>query len=198
MARSTWLLLSSLIDRHQRDHRATRYPGCIWLAILVGAGNRGHSQGSSTCRRTPGSELQWYMFGAAFMLAAAYTLKQNEHIRIDIVYGSFSRRVQHWIDLFGHIFFLMPLCSLMIYLFRALRSGCPSAPARFEPGRRTDPLAGQSHAARSASSCSACRASRRSSRRSRSCVATWTIQRPSFPRRAGRTRGQGARRRSSP
>jgi hypothetical protein len=46
-------------------------------------------------------ELQWYLFGAAFLLAAAYTLKQNEHIRIDIVYGLWSRRVQHWIDLIG-------------------------------------------------------------------------------------------------
>jgi TRAP-type mannitol/chloroaromatic compound transport system permease small subunit len=62
-------------------------------------------------------ELQWYLFGAAFLLAAAYTLKQNEHIRIDIVYGMFSRRVQHWIDLFGHVFFLMPFVLLMIYYF---------------------------------------------------------------------------------
>lgn len=62
-------------------------------------------------------ELQWYLFGAAFLLAAAYTLKQNEHIRIDIVYGLFSRRVQHWIDLFGHVFFLMPFVLLMIYYF---------------------------------------------------------------------------------
>ena len=62
-------------------------------------------------------ELQWYLYGAAFMLAAAYTLKQNEHIRIDIVYGLFSRRVQHWIDLFGHTFFLMPFALLMTYYF---------------------------------------------------------------------------------
>ena len=62
-------------------------------------------------------ELQWYLFGAAFMLAAAYTLKQNEHIRIDIVYGMWSRRVQHWIDLLGHIFFLMPFVLLMVYFF---------------------------------------------------------------------------------
>ncbi len=73
-------------------------------------------------------ELQWYLFGAAFMLAAAYTLKQNEHIRIDIVYGTFSRRVQHWIDLLGHILFLMPIVLLMIYLLipytlSAIRSG---------------------------------------------------------------------------
>ena len=62
-------------------------------------------------------ELQWYLFGAAFLLAAAYTLKQNEHIRIDIVYGAFSRRVQHWIDLLGHLFFLMPVVLLMVYYF---------------------------------------------------------------------------------
>ncbi|MGB3834610.1 MAG: TRAP transporter small permease subunit [Mesorhizobium sp.] len=73
-------------------------------------------------------ELQWYLFGAAFLLAAAYTLKQNEHIRIDIVYGMWSRRVQHWIDLLGHIFFLMPFCLLMVYYLvpyvaRSVRSG---------------------------------------------------------------------------
>lgn len=62
-------------------------------------------------------ELQWYLFGAAFLLAAAYTLRQNEHIRIDIIYGMWSRRVQHWIDLFGHVFFLMPFVVLMIFYF---------------------------------------------------------------------------------
>ncbi len=62
-------------------------------------------------------EAQWYLYGAAFLLAAAYTLQQNEHIRIDIVYGMFKRRTQHWIDLLGHIFFLMPFVALMIYYF---------------------------------------------------------------------------------
>ncbi len=62
-------------------------------------------------------ELQWYLFGAAFMLAAAYTLKQNEHIRIDIVYGLFPRRLRYWIDLFGHVFFLMPFVTLMVIYF---------------------------------------------------------------------------------
>jgi TRAP-type mannitol/chloroaromatic compound transport system permease small subunit len=62
-------------------------------------------------------ELQWYLYGAAFLGAAAYTLKQNEHIRIDIVYGLFSRRRQHWIDLLGHLFFLMPFVLMMIWMF---------------------------------------------------------------------------------
>jgi len=61
-------------------------------------------------------EAQWYLFGAAFMLAAAYTLKQNEHIRVDIFYASRSRGTQHWIDLFGHVFFLLPFVVLMTWL----------------------------------------------------------------------------------
>lgn len=61
-------------------------------------------------------EAQWYLYGAAFLLAASYTLKQNEHIRIDIVYGLHSRRRQHWIDLFGHIFFLLPFVVLMTWM----------------------------------------------------------------------------------
>ncbi len=61
-------------------------------------------------------EAQWYLFGAAFMLGAAYTLKENEHIRIDIFYGSRSRRTQHWIDLFGHVVFLLPFVALMAWM----------------------------------------------------------------------------------
>ena len=61
-------------------------------------------------------ELQWYLYGGAFLLAAAYTLMENEHIRIDILYGGRSRRTQHWIDLIGHVFFLMPLVVLTLWL----------------------------------------------------------------------------------
>lgn len=88
----------------------------ILVSILVSAGNaiirKAFNMSSNAWL-----ELQWYLFGAAFLLAAAYTLKQNEHIRIDIVYGMFSRRTQHWIDLLGHLFFLMPFVTLMIYYF---------------------------------------------------------------------------------
>ena len=79
-------------------------------------------------------EAQWYLFGAVFMLAAAYTLKQNEHIRIDIFYGGRSKRAQDWIDLFGHVFFLLPFCLLMLWLLtpytiHAIQSGEVSANA---------------------------------------------------------------------
>jgi TRAP-type mannitol/chloroaromatic compound transport system permease small subunit len=61
-------------------------------------------------------ELQWYLFGAAFLLASANTLQQNEHIRIDIVYGALSRRTQHWIDLLGHMFFLLPFVLILSWM----------------------------------------------------------------------------------
>jgi TRAP-type mannitol/chloroaromatic compound transport system permease small subunit len=61
-------------------------------------------------------EAQWYLFGGAFMLAAAHTLKENEHIRIDVFYGTRSERTRHWIDLFGHVFFLLPFVVLMTWM----------------------------------------------------------------------------------
>ncbi|WP_415184309.1 TRAP transporter small permease subunit [Phaeovulum sp.] len=99
----------------------------ILIAILVSAVN-------AIIRKTMNIssnawlELQWYLYGAAFLLAAAYTLKQNEHIRIDIVYNALSRRAQHWVDLLGHLLFLMPFVTLMIWLFlpwvgMSIRSG---------------------------------------------------------------------------
>jgi TRAP-type mannitol/chloroaromatic compound transport system permease small subunit len=99
----------------------------ILLAVLVSAGNAIIRKVFDTSSNA-WLELQWYLFGAAFMLAAAYTLKQNDHIRIDIVYGMFSRRVQHWIDLLGHLFFLMPFVVLMViyfipYVSLSVRSG---------------------------------------------------------------------------
>ncbi|WP_103255916.1 TRAP transporter small permease subunit [Tabrizicola aquatica] len=87
----------------------------ILVAVLVSAGNaivRKAINWSSNSLL----ELQWYLFGAAFMGAAAYTLQQNEHIRIDIFYGSRSRRTQHWIDLFGHVVFTLPFVVLMTWM----------------------------------------------------------------------------------
>ena len=59
-------------------------------------------------------ELQWQLFGAVFMLCAAYTFLKNEHIRIDIVNSRLPKRVRDWIDLLGHFLFLMPFVILMI------------------------------------------------------------------------------------
>jgi TRAP-type mannitol/chloroaromatic compound transport system permease small subunit len=87
----------------------------ILLAVLVSAGNA-LSRKLFNLSSNAWLELQWYLFGAAFMGAAAYTLQQNEHIRIDVFYASRSRQTQHWIDLLGHIFFLLPFVVLMAWL----------------------------------------------------------------------------------
>ena len=60
-------------------------------------------------------EVQWYLFSAVFLLCAAWTLLRNEHIRIDVVAGRFSRRTQTWIDVFGTVFFLFPMVLLILY-----------------------------------------------------------------------------------
>ena len=95
----------------------------ILLAVVVSAGNAIVRKIFSTSSNM-WLELQWYLYGAAFMGAAAYTLLENEHIRIDLVYGAWSRKVQHWIDLIGHVLFLMPFTTMMVYYLYpyALRS----------------------------------------------------------------------------
>lgn len=59
-------------------------------------------------------ELQWVLFGAVFLLCAPWTLLSNEHIRIDIVNSRLSKKVRDWIDVFGHVFFLLPFTVVMI------------------------------------------------------------------------------------
>src|SRR5262249_44787369 len=60
-------------------------------------------------------ELQWYLFGAVFLLAAAYTLQRNDHIRIDIISNILPKWLRNSIDVFGHVLMLMPLTTLMVY-----------------------------------------------------------------------------------
>ncbi len=61
-------------------------------------------------------ELQWYMFGAIFLLCAGYTLLKNEHVRVDVLAQRLSRRTQIKIEIFGVLFFLLPACVLIAYL----------------------------------------------------------------------------------
>ena len=48
-------------------------------------------------------EIQWYMFAGMVLLGAPYTLKMNEHVRVDLVYGMVSERTRIWIDIIGGI-----------------------------------------------------------------------------------------------
>jgi TRAP-type mannitol/chloroaromatic compound transport system permease small subunit len=59
-------------------------------------------------------ELQWVLFSVVFLLCSPWTLLANEHIRIDIVNNLMPKRWRDSIDVVGHLFFLMPLCIIMI------------------------------------------------------------------------------------
>jgi TRAP-type mannitol/chloroaromatic compound transport system permease small subunit len=59
-------------------------------------------------------ELQWVLFSIVFLLCSPWTLLDNEHIRIDIINNLLPKKVRDSIDVIGHIFFLMPLCVVMI------------------------------------------------------------------------------------
>jgi TRAP-type mannitol/chloroaromatic compound transport system permease small subunit len=61
-------------------------------------------------------EIQWILFGAVFLLCAAWTLLSNEHIRIDIVNNMLPKRARNWIDVLGHVLFLMPMALVLGYL----------------------------------------------------------------------------------
>ena len=88
----------------------------ILPAVLVSAGNaivrKVFNYSTNSLLR-----LQWYLFGAAFMLGSACTLRQNEHVRVDVWYATRSRATQHRIHLFGHVFFLLPFVTLMAWMF---------------------------------------------------------------------------------
>jgi TRAP-type mannitol/chloroaromatic compound transport system permease small subunit len=102
----TLLAVSGVIDAvNERFGRVANW--CVLLACLISAGNAlvryGFSDSSNAWL-----EIQWYLFAAMFMLGAPYTLRMNEHVRVDILYGSVSPKVQLWIDLLGGILFLLP------------------------------------------------------------------------------------------
>lgn len=86
----------------------------ILVAILISAGNAIIRKVFSSSSNA-WLEAQWYLFGAVFMLCAAWTLLANEHIRIDIVSSRFPKRVRNWIEVMGHTLFLMPFCILLLY-----------------------------------------------------------------------------------
>jgi TRAP-type mannitol/chloroaromatic compound transport system permease small subunit len=122
----TLLALSRWIDR------CSEWVGrwVAWLvlaAVVISAGNavvRKLFNASSNAFL----EIQWYLFAAVFLLAAGYTLLRQEHVRIDVILGRFSKRTQIWIDIFGICFFLLPFVFVVIDLSwplvaRAWRTG---------------------------------------------------------------------------
>lgn len=59
-------------------------------------------------------ELEWHLFALVFLLGAAYTLKHDGHVRVEVIYQHLTPRQQAWCDLFGDLFFLLPFCALVV------------------------------------------------------------------------------------
>jgi TRAP-type mannitol/chloroaromatic compound transport system permease small subunit len=65
-------------------------------------------------------EIQWYLFAAVFLLAAGYTLLRQEHVKIDVIIGRFSKRAQIWVDIVGLAFFLLPFVVVVFAMVMPL------------------------------------------------------------------------------
>ena len=111
---STLLALSRLIDR-MSQHIGQWLAWLVLAAVLISAGNavmRKLFDMSSNAYL----EIQWYLFAAVFLLAAGYTMLRQEHVKIDVIAGRFSKRTQIWIDIIGLAFFVLPLVYVVIKL----------------------------------------------------------------------------------
>ena len=86
----------------------------VLLAALISAGNAGSRYVFSESSNG-WLEIQWYMFAGMVLLGGPYTLKMNEHVRVDLVYGMVSERTRIWIDIVGGFLFLLPICVILTY-----------------------------------------------------------------------------------
>lgn len=108
------LQLSKLIDR------ISEFVGrwVAWLvlfAVLISTANA-ISRKAFNMSSNAFLEIQWYLFAAVFLLASGYTLLRQEHVKIDVVSGRFSKRTQIWIDIVGLVCFLLPFVVVIIKL----------------------------------------------------------------------------------
>lgn len=87
----------------------------VLLAALISAGNAFTRYGLDLSSNA-WLEIQWYLFGAIVMLGAPVVLKLNEHVRVDIFYGRLPGNGQVWVDIFGLLFFLLPVMGLLAWL----------------------------------------------------------------------------------
>jgi TRAP-type mannitol/chloroaromatic compound transport system permease small subunit len=85
------------------------------LACLISAGNA-TVRYAFNYSSNAWLEVQWYLFAGIVMLGASYTLVRNEHVRVDLVYGSLGTRGKLWVDVFGIICFLLPAMILLTWM----------------------------------------------------------------------------------
>ena len=108
------LSLSRVIDGATERIGRTIY-WLVLVAVLISAANavvrKAFNYSSNSFL-----EIQWYLFSLIFLFCAGYALKHNDHVRIDIITGRMSARVRAMIDIFGTLFFLLPMAILIMVL----------------------------------------------------------------------------------
>lgn len=108
------LAISRLIDAlNERIGRSV-----LWLTLIVVLVSAGNAVSRKVLNMSSNAwlELQWYLFGAIFLLAAGYTYLRNEHVRVDVLAARFPARVQATIEILGILFFLLPAAALVFWL----------------------------------------------------------------------------------
>lgn len=112
--------MNALLKLSRRIDALTERIGksAIWLVLIVVLISAGNAIMRYTINYSSNAllEIQWYLFGLIFFSCSGYTLLRNEHVRIDLISGRFSRRKQAWIDIFGILFFLMPMAIAIMVL----------------------------------------------------------------------------------
>ena len=108
------LRLSRAIDA-LNEHVGRLTYWLILAAVLISAGNA-VVRYSVNMSSNAWLEIQWYLFSFVFLFCAGYTLLHNQHVRIDVISGQLSGRARAWIDIFGTIFFLMPMAIAIMWL----------------------------------------------------------------------------------
>jgi len=112
------LRLSRNIDRlNERIGRAA-----YWLTlVMVGVGSWnvfGRYVGRAVGQNLSSNallEIQWYLFDLVFLLGTAYTLKHNNHVRVDVIQSRLTPKQKAWVDLVGSLLFLIPFCTMILF-----------------------------------------------------------------------------------
>jgi len=108
------LTLSRLIDR-MNEWIGRWVAWLVLAAVLISAANA-VSRKAFNMSSNAFLEIQWYLFAAVFLLASGYTLLRQEHVKIDVVSGRFSKRTQIWIEIVGICVFVFPFVYMIIKL----------------------------------------------------------------------------------
>ena len=137
-SRSAWVRAADAIDR-LNDRIGALIRWLVLVMVVVGAYNAvaRYATRYAGVRLTSNAliDLQWYLFSLVFLLGAAYALRHDVHVRVDVAYARFSERARACIDLLGTLLFLVPFSVVMLWVsFPAVRNSWATREVSPDPG----------------------------------------------------------------